>query len=115
MIYTEITDDYHFWNWLKQSDNYSNNFSLEGAKALQAYLDELSEEVGLGEQLGMSFDPIAWCCAWSEYDSYKQAYEDITGDTENVDKLQGDDYEAYFMDKTTALTLDNGHCLIEEF
>ena len=57
-IVNTIGNDYEFWEWLKQSDNYSKNFTLEGARALQAYYDELSEDIGEN----IEFDPIAWCC-----------------------------------------------------
>ena len=65
MIVKTITDNYYFWNWLKKSDSYKNNFSLEGAKAVQQFYNQLSEE--LDEQL--EFDPIAWCCEFAEYES----------------------------------------------
>ena len=46
MITKTITDDYEFANWIRNSGSYSNNFSVQGAKALQAYLEELSEDIG---------------------------------------------------------------------
>ncbi len=101
MIYREINDEYHFWNWLKNSDSYSNNFSLEGSKAVFNYFDNLSEE--LGENI--EFDPIAWCCEFSEYDSLqevKKAYDDIN----SLEDLQG---------KTTVLELENKHLIVAEF
>lgn len=107
MIVKTITDDYYFWNWMKNSDSYKNNFSLEGAKAVQAYFEELSEE--LDEQI--EFDPIAWCCEWAEYDNLAQAYKELRYDYTYV---EGEARE-YFQDNTTMIELDNGHVLIQEF
>lgn len=114
MIYKEITDEYYFWNWLKHSDSYSNSFSLDGAKALQAYLDEMSEEMPEGR---IEFDPIAWCVEFSEYDSLQEAF-DVYGDPDDV--LPGDKYTdkqalEYFQDRTTVIELDNGHIILGEF
>lgn len=119
MIYKEITDEYYFWNWLKNSDNYSNNFSLEGAKAVFNYFDELSEEVGLGEHPGIEFDPIAWCCEFSEYDSVDDAYDAYySHDVELARELNLNTLEERlqkFQDNTTVIELDNGHIILGEF
>lgn len=112
MIYNEITDTYHFANWVKNSDSYSNNFTFEGAQALQAYLEELSEE--LGENI--EFDPIAWCVEWSEYASYDDFQHD-TGYTKD-----GKTYNGYdninsleeLKDNTTVIEFDGG-IIIQEF
>lgn len=106
-IVKTITDDYYFWNWLKKSDNYSNNFSLEGAKALQEYYDNLSDE--LDEQI--EFDPIAWCCEFSEYESLAEAYKELRYDYTYV---EGEARE-YFNDNTTLIELENGGVLVREF
>ncbi len=39
-----------------------DNFTYNGAVALQEYLEELSEDIG-----DIDYDPIAFCCEWSEY------------------------------------------------
>lgn len=111
-----ITDEYHFWEWLKRSDNYGNNFSLEGAKAVQAYYEQLSDD--LGEDI--EFDAIAWCCEWAEYDSIGEAYESYFGDYADVeDQNQGnrtpEQQLEWFQDNTQVIELDNGHVLIQEF
>lgn len=110
-----ITDDYYFWNWLKNSDNYSNNFSLEGAKALQEYYDNLSDE--LDEQI--EFDPIAWCCEFTEYDSVQDAYSEHYGDDSDLPREQRrttkEQQMEYFEDNTTVIQLDNGGVLIQVF
>lgn len=81
-IIKTITNDYEFYEWIKQSDNYKNNFSFEGANALQAYLEEYSEETGED----IEFDPIAWCCEFSEYDNFIELQANYT-DVKNMDDL----------------------------
>lgn len=99
-IVQTINDEYHFWNWLGQSDSYKNNFSLEGAKAVQAWFDELSES----QDEPIEFDPIAWCCEFTEYDSEKEAL-----------KQYGYEYRRDLEDRTTVIDLDNGHIILGEF
>lgn len=101
-IIDTITSEYEFWNWLKSSGGYRDNFSLEGAKTVQDYYEQLSDDMGEN----IEFDPIAWCCEWSEYDSLKEACEQYDSYFDDGQSL--DDY-------TTVLTLDNGHVLIQEF
>lgn len=78
-----IGDASHFYQWLKQSDSYSNNFSYEGALALQEYLEELSEDIGED----IEFDPIAWCCEFTEYKNIKEIKENYN-DIKNLDDLR---------------------------
>lgn len=107
-IIETITDSYHFWDWLKNSDNYSSNFSFEGSKALQEYLDNLSDE--LGENI--EFDPIAWCCEYSEYDSLADAYKELRYDYTYV---EGEARE-YFEDNTTIIEVDgSSHIILQDF
>jgi hypothetical protein len=102
-----VTDEYSFWNWLKKSD-YKDNFSLEGAKAVFNYFDQLSEE--LGENV--EFDPIAWCCEFGEYKSIDEAFDNYA----DSDKLENyEDKLSYFEDHTTVLQLENGGVVIAEF
>jgi hypothetical protein len=124
MIYKVITDDYYFWNWLKHSDSYSNNFSLDGAKAVQEWFEELSEDTEVedanGNKLGVEFDPIAWCVEFTEYDSVSEAYEEHFGDDDDVtDQNQGnctpEQQLERFRDNTTVIELDNGHIILGEF
>lgn len=51
-----------FWQWLSTSSSYKDNFSYDGANAVQAYLEELSDEI----DENIEFDPIAWCCDYRE-------------------------------------------------
>lgn len=117
-----ITDEYHFWNWLKNSD-YSNNFSLEGSKAVFNYFDQLSDD--LGENV--EFDPIAWCCEFGEYDNALEAaqehgYEEVVDleqhgsvDLLEVAELEEKQAREWLEDRTTVLEADNGHIIVSEF
>lgn len=124
MIVKTITDDYYFWNWLKQSDNYNKNFSLEGAKAVQAYMDEYSEATELGT---IEFDPIAWCVEFSEYDSALDCAQEY-GYEEGVDlephgsldllevaELEEKQAKEWLEERTTVIELDNGGVVIANF
>jgi hypothetical protein len=115
MIIKTLTDEYTFWEWQQQSDSYKNQFSLEGAKALFNYFDNLSDD--LGEPIEL--DPIAWLCEFSEYDSVKEAYKEHYGDNSDLPRGQRRTTEAqqleYFQDNTTVIELDNKHVLIGEF
>lgn len=115
-----IADEYHFWEWLRNSDNYSKNFSIDGAKAVQAYYDGLSEELGTDILGDIEFDPIAWCCEWAEYDNIGEAYEAYFGNYDDVkDQNQGnrtpEQQLERFQDNTQVIELDNGHVLVQEF
>jgi hypothetical protein len=73
-----------FFNWLQSSDNYKNSHSYEGAKAIFDYYESLAEDTGDA----IEFDPVAWCCEFSEYesidcDSFKADYPDTTLDDLN--------------------------------
>lgn len=108
MIVQTITDDYHFWNWLKKSDSYSICFTLEGAKAVQQFFYELSEET---DKL-IEFDPIAWCCTFSEYESLDAFNNEYFG----AEYKKGSEYTLEKLhENTTVIELDNGRILVEEF
>ena len=102
-IIKTITNEYEFYEWIKQSDNYSNNFTLEGAKALQKYFEEYSEEVG--EDL--EFDPIAWCCEFSEYEDY-DTFQSDTGGYGDINSLED------VKDHTTVIEFDGG-IIVQDF
>jgi hypothetical protein len=59
-----------------------DNFSYEGLHALYDYLDDLSYDMGQA----IEFDPIAICCEFREYESFKQLQEDYP-DIEDFDEL----------------------------
>lgn len=106
-IIKKMYSGYEFAEWLKQSDSYKNNFSFEGANALQAYLEDLSDDIGED----IEFDPIAWCVEYSEYDSLAEAYKQWRYDYTYVE----DEAREYFNDNTTLIELDNGHVIIQDF
>lgn len=101
MIVKNLTDEYTFWEWQQQSDTYKDQFSLEGAKALFNYFDELSDELGKD----IEFDPIAWLCDFTEYDSFDQFKKEY-GYEEDYQELRNE---------TTVIELDNDHILVENF
>ena len=95
-----------FYDWLKRSDNYKNNFSFEGANALQEYLEELSDD--LGENI--EFDPIAWCCEFSEYKDWEEAYKQY-GDGTITDTEQMKE----FIDERTMTYEFDGGIIVQDF
>lgn len=100
MITTEV--QFHdFWDWLKDSDGYKNNFSYDGAKALFEYLEQYSEDTGDT----VEFDPVAWCVEFSEYENLREVKENYN----NIKTMQ--DLE----DHTTVIEADNGHLIIADF
>ena len=111
-IIKTVTNPYEFAEWLKQSDNYKNNFSFDGANAVQAYYDELSED--LGENI--EFDPVGWCCEFSEYKDF-DTFQHDTGYTQNGVEYLG--YENIhnldeLKDNTTVIEFDGG-LLVAQF
>lgn len=114
MIKNTITDEYAFYEWQQKSDNYRDQFSLEGAKALFNYFDRLSDD--MGEDI--EFDPIAWLCEFSEYDSYSEAWEELgngTGIIEGEELAIDDNIKLWLENNTTTIELDNGHVLVNNF
>lgn len=111
MIYNTV-NEHEFARWVASSDAYKNNFSWEGANALQEYLEEMSEETGQD----LSFDPIAWCCEFSEYTNFDEFQHD-TGYTK--DGIQYKGYEDIndldeLRDNTTVIEFDGG-IIVQDF
>lgn len=101
-----ITNDHEFAGWVERSDSYSNNFSFEGANAVQAWYDELSED-GYNQENAIEFDPIAWCCEFSEYDDLSDFNKQRGSDMfESIEALQ---------DETTVIELDSGKLIVQDF
>ncbi len=61
-IYSEIQFS-DFWTWLQTSNTYKNAFSYDGARAVFDHMEELSE----WETACDNYDPVAWCCSFSEF------------------------------------------------
>lgn len=106
MIYKTITNDYEFAEWLKQSDSYSNNFTFKGAKALQEYLEQLSDDIGEN----IEFDPIAWCCEFTEFKDWQEAYEQY-GDGTITDK---EEQKEFIYERTATYEFDGG-IIVQDF
>ena len=106
MAIVTTLDNGEFYDWLKRSDNYKDNFSYEGANALQEYLEDYSNEIGEN----IEFDPIAWCCEFSEYEDWAEAYEQY-GDGTITDPEQMKE----FIDERTMTYEFDGGIIIQDF
>ena len=107
MIYKTLNNN-EFANWIYNSDSYKNNFSYEGANALQEYLEELSEDIGEN----IEFDPIAWCCEYSEYEDF-DGFQHDTGSNLSVGYPDIEDLEE-LKDNTTVIEFDGG-IIVQDF
>jgi len=74
-----------------------NNFSYDGLTALYDYLIQYEE----GCDTELEFDPIAYCCEYTEFDSFKDVQ--LNYDVKTLDELQ---------DKTIVLKIPNSEKLI---
>lgn len=105
-IIKTVTYEHEFANWIAKSDNYKNNFSFEGANALQEYLEQLSDDIGEN----IEFDPIAWCVEYSEYKDWQEAYEQY-GDGTITDK---DEQKEFIYENTATYEFDGG-IIVQDF
>lgn len=103
MAIIEKVDSGKFARWIAESEGYKNNFSYEGACALQDYLDDLSEEA-LGH---MEFDPIAWCCEYSEYKDMEDFWKSTSYDKEDYPDLES------LQDNTTVIEFNGGFVIAD--
>lgn len=79
-----------------------DNFSYEGLHALFDYFEELSYDIGQP----IEFDPIAICCDYTEYESFKQLQEDYNS-IESMEELHN---------HTTVINLeDSDGFIIQQF
>ena len=69
-----------------------DNFSYDGLTALYDYLIQFEEDTG--EEL--EFDPIAYCCEFSEYENFKEVKQNY--DIKSFKELE---------DNTTVLKIPN--------
>ena len=63
-------NSFYFRNWFLNSQ-YHNNFSIEGLSSLYDYLVDLEEDLNTE----FNFDPVAFACEYSEYDSLQEIIE----------------------------------------
>lgn len=84
------------------SEQYKNNFSYEGKRALFDYLEQYEESTDEKIEL----DPIALCCEYTEYENMeelKKQYPDI----ETLEELS---------DHTTVIEIEGTeHFIIQDF
>ena len=57
--------EFSFCDWFRKSENRKNQFSYEGLKALYEHLIQYEEDC----DTELEFDPIAFCCEYSEYEN----------------------------------------------
>ena len=78
-----------------------NNFSYEGTHALMEFIDELSDELGVDEE----YDPIAWCCYYTEYanlDEFNTQHDPAT----SIEEIS---------DRTTVILVDDDRFIIQNY
>jgi hypothetical protein len=105
-IITTISD-HEFANWIANSGNYNNNFSFEGANALQQYIEQLSEDIGED----IEFDPVAWCCEYSEFADYSDAWDRYGNQTQYIEGEElaiDENIKQWLEDYTEVIEFDNG-------
>tara|TARA_X000001382_G_C3104701_1_gene157869 strand:+ start:414 stop:719 length:306 start_codon:yes stop_codon:yes gene_type:complete len=92
-----------FNSWFATSDQYKNNFSYEGRKALFNYLEQLEEDTGQT----IEFDPIALCCEYSEYENIQEFWQDYSEeDYPTIEKIQ---------DNTSVIEFGKNSFIIQQF
>ena len=64
--------------------NRSNNFTVEGRRALYQYLEEFASDTGEEYTL----DVIAICCEFSEYESLKEFQKDYGDEYESLEDIE---------------------------
>ena len=74
-----------------------NNFSYDGLTVLYDYLIQYEEDC----DTELEFDPIAYCCEYTEFDSFKDVQ--VNYDVKTLKELE---------DKTTVLKIPNSEKLI---
>ena len=95
----DTIEQYQFVEWFQK--HRPDNFTHEGCKALFAYLEEL--EWDTGEE--MEFDPIAFCCEYSEYATIKECLEQYDN-IESIDELR-DNTSVIEVEGTDAIIIQN--------
>ena len=68
--------EFSFCDWFQKSAERKNQFSYEGLRALYEYLINLEDDIG--EEF--EFDPIAWCCEYTEYENledFQKQHDDV--------------------------------------
>lgn len=120
-IVQTITNYNQLYRDISRSDNYKDNFSYDGAIALMEYLDNLSDDCGMN----IEYDPIAFCCEYSEYNllessySYEETYDalgfDHSGWDEDIKWEAFDDFIEYLHERTQVINADENCLVIADF
>ena len=95
----DTIEQYQFVEWFQK--HRPDNFTHEGCKALFAYLEEL--EWDTGEE--MEFDPIAFCCEYSEFATIEECLEHYDN-IESIDELR-DNTSVIEVEGTDAIIIQN--------
>ena len=69
---------------LKRMDR--TNFSYDGAKALMEYLEQAAEDCGEA----IEYDPIAYCCEYSEYESIEEFQLSYSTDYKTMEDIEAE-------------------------
>ena len=64
-------------------DSYKDNFSYDGKCALYDYFEQLESDL----DSEIEYDPIAFCCEYTEYENLKELQKDY-----NVDSMEELEY-----------------------
>ena len=97
----KTVNEYEFKRWFEE--HRPNNFSYEGRQALYEMLTSYEEDTG--EEI--EFDPIAFCCEYSEYEDMEEFWKDY-------DKEDYPDEES-IMDSTFYYAFGNCSFIIQQF
>lgn len=82
--------------------NRSNNFTVEGRRALFEYLEQFSEDTGADVEL----DVIAICCEYNEYENIAEFQKDYGEEYETIDDIR---------DRTEVIKIDDDAFIILAF
>ena len=104
-------NDAQLYDDLKSMDR--DNFTYEGAKALMGYLNKLAEDC----QMNIEYDPIAFCCEYSEYGDaldcvQDRGYDCDFKDCEDQDK---EDYALEYLRNNTIVIEFKSGIIIQDF
>ena len=92
----DTIEQYQFVDWFQK--HRPDNFTYKGSIALFEYLEDL--EADTGED--MEFDPIAFCCEYSEYATIAECLEQYDN-IETIDDLR---------DHTTVIEVEGSDSII---
>jgi hypothetical protein len=104
------------------SDQYKNNFTYEGKKALFDYLEEVEDSTGEKIEL----DVIALCCDYSEYANAYEAMQEYQPEDMPLEGEPGDDLleveaknekaaREWLEEQTTVIDVEGGGVIIQQF